>query len=368
MQGWHNEWFLALADEACGILPQIWRTIMEALIVDDHCKFLGIGNPTDPESEFAKSCFSSDPDKQEGSATYTSDMGYNVITISVYDTPNYKQNKRVIPGLAGRDYVKRIIAKYGPDGDGTRIRVRGLFPTQKEGTYYGRQVYTAEKERRIGEYPWDNSAPVYTFSDFGDMNTATIFVQFIRDRVRIIDDFWDNEGLGIPAWCTMCQSKPYTYGGHFGGPELGSGSPGRAQTGKATKDIAAALGFDLTPVIPHAFDDGIQCGRSIWNLITVDKRSCPTYVKALKGYGKKKNMALSTDEETVYHDMPAKTWHRHMADAHRHLAVHYKYSDIKGEFIGESAQRLTENPQRQTEKSSYDNHTLTRGIRTGRRK
>ncbi len=359
MQGWHNEWVLFLFDEVCAIIPQIWRTVLDGLMIDDHCKLLAIGNPTDPECEFAKACYSSDPIKQEGSETYTSDMGYNVITISVYDTPNYIEGRRVIPGLAGREYVERIVKKYGPDGDGTRIRVKGLFPTHKEGTYYGFQVAAAAREDRIGEYPWDNSAPVYTFSDFGDMNTATLFVQFIRDRVRIIDDFWDNEGTGIPAWCKMCQSKSYTYGGHFAGPEFAYGTAGRNQTGKATRDIAAQLGFNIDAVIEHSFDDGIECGRSIWNLITINKSTCLTCVKALKGYGKKKNQSLSTDEITVYHDQPAKTWHRHMADAWRHLAVHYKYSDIKGEFIGESAQRM---PDSMNRRSSYDNKVLTRGL------
>jgi hypothetical protein len=297
---------------------------------------------------------------QEGSETFTSDAGHNVITISVYDTPNYKQGKRVIPGLAGIEYVEKIVKKYGKDGDGTRIRVKGLFPTHKEGTYYGHQVYAAKRDGRIDEYPWDNSAPVYTFSDFGDMYTATLFVQFIRDRIRIIDDYWDNEGLGMPSWCKMCQSKDYTYGGHFAGPELAYGTAGRNQTGKATRDIAAGLGFNLTAVIPHDFNDGIECGRSIWNLITINKRACLTYVKALQGYGKKKNMALSTDEQTVYHDQPAKTWHRHMADAHRHLAVHYKYSDIKGEFIGSSRQAT---PKGASKHSSYDDNVLTRGLR-----
>ena len=153
MQGWHNEWVLFLFDEVCAIIPQIWRTVLDGLMIDDHCKLLAIGNPTDPECEFAKACYSSDPVKQEGSETYTSDMGYNVITISVYDTPNYKEDRRVIPGLAGREYVERIIKKYGPDGDGTRIRVKGLFPQYREGTYYGHQLATANREDRIGDLP-----------------------------------------------------------------------------------------------------------------------------------------------------------------------------------------------------------------------
>ncbi|GAF93254.1 unnamed protein product, partial [marine sediment metagenome] len=79
MQGWHNEWLLIAIDEACGILPQIWRTIMEGLVIDERCKVIAIGNPTDPECDFAKACYSSDVAANEGNTTYTSDEGWNVI-------------------------------------------------------------------------------------------------------------------------------------------------------------------------------------------------------------------------------------------------------------------------------------------------
>jgi len=336
MQGWHNKYFLALMDEACGIIPQIWRTIMEGLIINERCKALAIGNPTDPECDFAKACYSSDPEKQEGSASYISDEGWHVITISVYDTPNYKQNREVIPGLAGRAYVKRIIKKYGPNGDGTRIRVRGLFPTHKEGTYYGARLAKAHKEGRVGNFGHVPGTKVYSFNDTGDMHTATLFVQFLRTGVRIIDDYWDNEGLGIPNLAKVCQDKGYVYGGHFSGPELASGTPGRFQTGKATKDISAELGMTLKPILRHSFNDGIEATRNIWPQLEINKLMCPTFLKAAAGYGKKKNEALSSDSETVYHDQPAKTWHRHMMDALRHLAMAFFYMTIGEDILGQN--------------------------------
>ena len=336
MQGWHNEWLLVALDEACGMHPQIWRTVMESLIIDEHCKVIAIGNPTDPESEFAKVCYSSDPVKQEGNATFISDAGWTVITISAMDTPNYKQNRRVIPGLAGREYVERIIKKYGPNGDGTRYRVLGLFPTYKEGTYYGFKLAAAEKAGRVGFYPWDNSLPVYTASDTGDTWTATIFFQLKAGGIRIMDDYWDNEGQGIPAWTKALNSKPYTYGKeHFVGPELAAGTPGRFQTGRATTDIAASIGYNMMPVIKHSFNNGIEAARDIWDLLQINKNTCKTFIAAASGYGKEKNEATSTDEETVYYDQPAKTWHRHMMDAFRHLAVAFRYMEIGGERLGE---------------------------------
>lgn len=332
--GWHNIWVLVVMDEACGIHPQIWRTAMEALIIDERCKVVAIGNPTDPECDFAKACFSSDPEKNEGNKTYTSDEGWNVVTISATDTPNYKQGKRVIPGLAGRAYVERMRKKYGSNGDGFRYRVLGLFPTHKEGTYYGAQLATAKKDGRVANYPHDTAAKVFTFTDTGDHWTGTLFAQFIRGRIRIIDDYWDNEGEGMPAWVKALQSKPYVYGGHWGGPELAYGMSGRFQTGKATVDIAAGLGIDLQSCPKHSFDDGIEAGKAVFSLLEINKNRAPTFIKAIAGYGKKKNMALSTDENTVYSAGEAKTWHRHLADAYRCLAMVYRYGEIEGEMLG----------------------------------
>lgn len=335
MQGWHNEWLLVVVDEACGINPVIWRTITEGLIIDERCKMVAIGNPTDPECDFAKACYSSDPNKNEGNAPYISDEGFYVITISGKDTPNYKQNKRVIPGLASRKFVEKIEKRYGKDGDGTRYRVLGLFPTHKEGTYYGARLALAYKEDRVGRYQWDQSQPVYTFNDLGDMDTATLFVQFLRTGVRIIDDYWDNEGLGLPNLAKVFQSKPYVYGGHYTGPELAFGTAGRNQTGRATKDIAAELGVDFTPVEPHTFKSGIDAGKLVFALLEINKDKCPTFLKAIGAYGKKKNLALSTDESASYHDQPAKSWHRHMADAYRHLAIAYQQMSIGDDLLSQ---------------------------------
>lgn len=337
MQGWHNEWFMAIIDEACGIMPAVWDTIVDKLIVDEQCKILAIGNPTDPESNFANACYSSDPDKNEGSEPYVSDLGWYVVTIPSTETPNYKQGKRVIPGLASREWVNRIIKKYGENGDGTRVRVRGLFPTCKEGTYFGQFLSLARKEGRIGRYPHDETALVYTFSDFGDVWTATGFIQFIRGRIRVIDDYWDYEGLGLPAWCRALTTKGYSYGGHFAGPDLVGSNAKNFQTGKTTIDIAASLGYDLQAVIKHGFDDGIQAARGIFKLVEINEEKCPTLLKGVAGYCKKKNAGASTDDQVVYHDQPAKTWHRHWGDMWRHLAMAFRYMEIGEEYIGDSS-------------------------------
>ncbi len=104
-QGYHNMSLLLAFDEAAGILPEIWRA--SEYIGAPFKRFIAIGNPTAGVGEFAESL---------------SDPSFNHINIAVTDTPNYKENRIVIPGLYGRPFVDRIKTKYGEDSDEFRVR------------------------------------------------------------------------------------------------------------------------------------------------------------------------------------------------------------------------------------------------------
>lgn len=71
-QGIHARYFLALLDEACGVPESLWNSVL-ALVTNENARVLALGNPDDPNSRFARVC-------APGS-------GWNVIKISVYDTP-----------------------------------------------------------------------------------------------------------------------------------------------------------------------------------------------------------------------------------------------------------------------------------------
>lgn len=334
MQGWHNEWVFVIVDEACGIMPQIWRTIMESLIVDDHCKIIAIGNPTDPESDFASACFSSEKSNMESDEPYISDEGFYVITIDSMKNPNYIEGKRVIPGLASRTFVDSIIKKYGIDGDGTRYRVRGLFPTFKEGTYWGKSLADARKDGRVKPIDIDRMSRVFSVTDTGDMYTASIMFQVIDGKIRIVDEYWDYEGKGIRALIEFWEShKGIIWGEHFAGPELASNVKS-FQTGKSILEIAKELGYVLVPVVKQSFDDGIEDFRNIWPILEINDK-CHIFLKCASAYGKKKNQALSSDAAVTYHNSPTLSWHRHMMDAGRYLACAYRYMIvINGKRIG----------------------------------
>lgn len=311
-QGWHNTWFLFVIDEAGDVHRSIWKTAIEGLMVNDRCKILAIGNPTDPTSMFYKAC--------------QPDSGWNVINISVKDTPNYKEGREVIPSVAGREYYDRMKKKYGEHSNTFKVRVLGQFPEYREGTFYGRELAQAVKDRRVGDYPYDPTHTVYSFSDLGDMYTAFIFVQFIHGGINIVDCYWNNQGVGLPEYAKVLHAKPYDYKEHYTGRDIIESNAKNVQTGLMTRDVAAQLGIDLIPVIKASFDDGVQAVRGIWPLIRINKSLCPVFLQAAEGYRKKKNEAISSDDQPSFHQTPVpNAWENHIMDALRHLALAFRY-------------------------------------------
>ena len=318
-QGYHNRHCLVIFDEAAGVIPQIWKAAM-SLVADGDGKMVVIGNPTAAYGDFPD-CF------REGS-------GWSNITISAHDTPNYKENKQVIPGLAGREYERDIITKYGEGSNEHRIRVLGQFPDFTEGTYYGRWLATAKKEGRIGHVPMDTGSKVYTFWDIGDIYTAIWFVQFTAMDIKIIDYYEDNQGLGLPEYVRMLEAKGYIYGEHFYPWDVEGPNRKSFQTGQTTRDVAAGLGIKFQVVEMHRVEDGIEAARGILNKCMFDKVKCKSGIDALANYRKKKNEALSTDDRPVYHQQPLHDWASHGADSFRYLSMAYRYNRIAGTLLG----------------------------------
>ena len=329
MHGWHNEHMLIVMDEACGIHPQIWRTAIEGLVTNPRVKVLAIGNPTDPNSEFAR-CF--DPDTE-----------WNCITIKVQDTPNYVEGREVIHGLAGRSYEQRLRKHYGPTGNEYLMRVLGEFPTFKEGTYYGFEVNRARDKGQFGEYSYDPTQRVYGFWDLGDVYSVGLFCQFWHGRIKLIDMYYDNRGRGLPEFAKVCDTKDFLWGGHWAGPDLVTSNKKSVQTGLATRDIAASLGMDIAPVMKHAFNDGVEAVRSIWKILDINATLCKEAIEAFGQYGKKKNEALSDEDKPVYYNEPLKNYACHFADALRHLAIYYRYMTDEG-YMGYAHEEKTLEP------------------------
>lgn len=118
IQGIHAARVLVIGDEACGLRKDILDGV-DSLLTNDDCRILLIGNPDDPTTEFANVC-------KPGS-------GWNVITISAFDSPNFTGEAvpdRIRPLLISKVWAGEKLASWGASSPLYQAKILGEFPEQ----------------------------------------------------------------------------------------------------------------------------------------------------------------------------------------------------------------------------------------------
>ncbi len=116
-QGIHARFVLVIFDEADGVPPTLWNS-GTSLISNEESRFLAIGNPVNPASEFAEVC-------KPGS-------GWNVIKIDAFSSPNFTDEpcpEAVTAELISHLYVNEMKHKWGEDHPQYVSRVMAEFPS-----------------------------------------------------------------------------------------------------------------------------------------------------------------------------------------------------------------------------------------------
>jgi hypothetical protein len=120
IQGTHARRVLVILDEACGIAKALCDAA-DTLIANDDCRILAIGNPDDPNTEFASMC-------KPGS-------GWNLFTISAYDTPNFTDEPIpdwLRPLLIGKTWVEEKRKSWGDASPLWKSKILGQFPEESK--------------------------------------------------------------------------------------------------------------------------------------------------------------------------------------------------------------------------------------------
>lgn len=101
--GLHAPHVMVIADEASGISDEIF-TGMKGLTTSGHARRLLIGNPTNPNGEFAN-------------AHRAGKLGESSFTISAFDTPNLTAFGITLPDIRSGNWVDKIaaVAGFNPD-------------------------------------------------------------------------------------------------------------------------------------------------------------------------------------------------------------------------------------------------------------
>lgn len=168
-QGIHAKYVLVIADEACGIGRLLWDA-MDSLLSNDYSRFLAIGNPDDPETEFKDVC-------APGS-------GWNVIHISAFDTPNFTGEKvpaDVAESLIGKVWVDEKTRKWGTENPVYVSKILGEFPeSSTDGLIPMKWIKSAQARELIP------SEPSELGMDIGGGGDPNVIAHRRGPRVRVI--------------------------------------------------------------------------------------------------------------------------------------------------------------------------------------
>jgi hypothetical protein len=136
-QGLHALNFLVAFDEGGGIVKNLYDA-GESLIANEGGKFVVIGNPDDPNTEFGNIC-------KPGS-------GWHVITISAFDSPNLTNEK--VPDdlrkrLISKGWVEERAKRWGTTSPIYQSKVLGEFPDVSDDTLIEPRFVTAAIEKQL---------------------------------------------------------------------------------------------------------------------------------------------------------------------------------------------------------------------------
>ena len=354
-QGYHNDNMLIIFDEAAGIMPQIWKAAKHLPTSEGGVmRQLVQGNPTSVQGDFA--------DAVDGK------HGWHAINISVKDTPNYKQGRNIIPGVAGRKYEAMVRDEYGENSNEYKIRVLGQKPTYEEGTFFGVELAAALKNEQYGYFPHLKEQRVFTVWDVGTKHTVIWFLQFPKDKIRAIDFYYDSKGLGLPEHLRVLDQRKYQYAQHFvpwdvGGSDNRPSTAGKDHTGKYLIDQAAELGYDFTPLDRYGRDNQYAGGAGIIHRCQFHKPLVSEGWQGLCRFRKQLDPRLSTAEHPIYSRDPVKDWTEHIGSAWCGIAMAFKYHIIvDGVRIGSENPALAYEHEHHQEYKPEEENVLKYGL------
>jgi len=168
------------------------------------------------------------------------------------------------------------------------------------GSYYGREMQSAEVDKRIGNVGWEPKVQVHTAWDLGiGDSTAIWFAQFSGREVRIID-YLENSGVGLDWYARELRDRPYVYGEHILPHDAEVKELG---TGVSRIETLNSLGIRNTRVIPaQNVEDGINAVRLLLPTCWFDAVKCERGINALRNYRREFDDKLKAFKSRPLHD------------------------------------------------------------------
>lgn len=161
MQGLHAQHMLAVIDEGCGVNKMMYDAIL-TLVADAGGKILAIGNPDTTDGEFFE--------------IFKPESGWNKITISAFDSPNFTGEpvpQVVRDSLIHPDWVADRAIHWGEESALYQSKCLGEFPANGDPWQIIPLAWATQC--KLLEYP-SGKKPVEAGIDVGGGNDRTVVV------------------------------------------------------------------------------------------------------------------------------------------------------------------------------------------------
>lgn len=184
--------------------------------------------------------------------------------------------------------------------------------TVTTGSIYGKQLAQAREDGRIGNVPYDGSAPVYAALDLGvGDSTAICFFQMVGQEIHFID-YYESCGEDLSHYINVIANKPWEYRQIF----LPHDARARElQTGKTREEFFREHGYNNVTILrPSRLvlgqDDINMTARPKFSKCWFDKEKCKRLLECLAAYHYEYD-----DKNKLLKDRPKHDWSSHAADA-----------------------------------------------------
>ncbi|MGL4406695.1 MAG: hypothetical protein ACRCT6_13110, partial [Notoacmeibacter sp.] len=183
------------------------------------------------------------------------------------------------------------------------------------GSYFGAEMFRAERDGRVCDVAIDEKHPVHTAWDLGAAHNNPIWCfQVIGAELRVVD-FYLPESQDIQDWCAWLNAKGYN-GNDYVPHDILVTEWG---SGKTRIDTLRQLGRKPRRIPRVSVADGLQAGRVAINSMVIDANRCEHGIEGLKAYRRDWD-----DERKTFRDVPVKDWAEHIGSAWRYLGLSWR--------------------------------------------
>ncbi len=201
------------------------------------------------------------------------------------------------------------------------------FDAAIPGSIWGDCIDKAQREGRIGDFPFDPSKTVSTAWDLGRTDaTAIWFYQFVGNQIHVIDHHESNL-KDIEFYANLLKEKSKNLGYKYGTHWFPHDARPRTLASGGKSILQQFIAHDIGRcVIAKRLDkmEQIQAARATFPFCSFDAKRCDVGINALRNYHREWDESLKKFTDHPIHD-----WSSHSADGFSILSLTWKFPKEK---------------------------------------